>query len=159
MYTFTIEPLHDVYSEIEFLCREHYAEMRARREALGEPVPAYAPRIDEYFKASRAGYLVLFVARYYGDPCGYMLVYVTNDMHNHEKIATEDTLFVTKSHRNGLGKRFVRFGLDHLNSLNTRKLFVNAVTDARVVPLWRRMGFKELATQMVYVFPEHNNVH
>ncbi len=81
-----------------------------------------------------------------------MNVYVTNDMHNHDKIAHEDALFILKEHRNGLGRKFVQFGLAELQRRGVKRLFVEAVTDLRVAKLWSRMGFKERAIQMTYDF-------
>jgi L-amino acid N-acyltransferase YncA len=115
-------------------------------------VSAYNPRLDEYFKAARAGYLKSFTARLDGALCGYANVYLTSDMHNRDYIAQEDVLYVAKEHRGGLGRRLVRYGLDELQKLGVKRLSVSAVTDARVAILWSRMGFKAVASQMVYIF-------
>mgnify|MGYP003335101384 FL=1 len=87
-----------------------------------------------------------------GQACGYSNVYLTRDMHNQDLIATEDTVFVLKEHRNGVGKQLVRFILDDLQRRGVKRLLVSAMTDLRVAKLWGRMGFKEAATQMVYTF-------
>ncbi len=87
-----------------------------------------------------------------GVPVGYATVYLTNDMHNGEKIATEDTLYVLKQHRSGIGRRLVKHVLDYLRANGFVRLSISATTDLRVVPLFRRMGFKEVAMQMAYVF-------
>jgi predicted N-acetyltransferase YhbS len=79
-------------------------------------------------------------------------VYITNDMHNHDLVAQEDTIFVVKEHRNGVGKKLVQFGLDELKRRGVKRLLVSAMTDLRVAKLWGRMGFKEVATQMMYTF-------
>ena len=79
-------------------------------------------------------------------------MYLTRDMHNQDLIATEDTVFVLKEHRNGVGKQLVRFILDDLQRRGVKRLLVSAMTDLRVAKLWGRMGFKEAATQMVYTF-------
>lgn len=141
-----------VYPALEPIFREHYAEMAARLSAVGVDVSPYDPRLDEYFKASDAGYLKTFVARCDGKPVGYTTVYVTNDMHNGDFIAQEDTLYVLKPHRKGVGKKLVQFGLETLRSIGVKRLCISATTDLRVVPLFRRMGFKEVAVQMMYTF-------
>lgn len=152
-YTFSVEKLRDVYAELEPLFRQHYAEMTARLEGDGFPVSPYNPRLDEYYKASDGGWLLTFVVRKDGVPCGYSNIYITSDMHNHDKIAMEDMLFLAKEHRkNGVGKRFVEYGLQEMRKRGCKRLVVSALTDLRVAEIWRRMGFKDLATQMQYTF-------
>lgn len=151
-YTMGIENLAEIYQELEPICREHYAEMTARLNELFQFVSPYNPRLDQYFDASKSGWLLTFVLRHDGKICGYSNIYVTNDMHNRDLIAQEDVLFVTKSHRNGIGKKFTKFGLEELKSRGVKRFSVSAVTDLRVAKLWKRMGFKEIATQMMYTF-------
>jgi ribosomal protein S18 acetylase RimI-like enzyme len=151
-YTIAAESLPAVYPELEPLFRDHYQAYAARLEGAGVKVSPFNPRLDEYFKASLGGWLKTFVVRHQGAPCGYTNVYVTNDMHNGDVIAQEDVLFVSKPHRGMVGKRLVRFGIDELRKLGVRRLSVSAVTDLRVAKLWKRMGFKEVATQMIYEF-------
>ena len=151
-YTFAQEGFEQTYPELEPLYRQHYAEMKARKESLGLPVSPYNPRLDQYIAAERRGDLMTLIARYDGNAIGYCNVYVTNDMHNHDKIAEEDTVFVTRLHRNGVGKSLVKFGLEQLRNRGVTQLNVAALTDPRIVNLWKRMGFKEVAVQMTYVF-------
>jgi len=151
-YTMSVECVADIFDEIEPLARAHYAEMSDRLERDGFQTSPYNPRLNEYFKASRDGWLLTFLLRYDGKAVGYANVYVTNDMHNGDLIAQEDTLFVLKEHRNGIGRKFVRFCLDKLKDRGARRLSVSALTDLRVAKLWKRMGFKEVAVQMMYTF-------
>ena len=151
-YTMAIEKFTETYRELEPLYRLHYAEMVARLEETGIHYPPYNPRLDEYGKASDGGWLLNFVLRVDGKACGYTNVYVTNDMHNHDLIAQEDTIFVIKEHRNGIGKKLVKFVLEELKTRGVKRLNVSAKTDLRVAKLWGRMGFKEAATQMTYEF-------
>ena len=67
-------------------------------------------------------------------------------------IAQEDTIFVVKEHRNGIGKKLVRMILEELRSRGVKRVNVSAMTDLRVAKLWARMGFKPAATQMIYNF-------
>jgi len=149
-YSFSIQKLRDVYDELEPLFREHYAEMRQRLAGQGIEISPYKPRLDQYYVASDGGWLLTFVLRFDGKPCGYSQIYLTNDMHNGDYIAQEDTIFVTKAHRNGVGRKLARFVLDHLKSLGAKRLCVTAATDVRATILWKRMGFKEAAVQMIY---------
>lgn len=149
-YLITLESLPKVYAELEPLFREHYAEFSARLLATGVTVSPYNPRLDEYFRASDGGWLKTFVVRLDGQPCGYANIYVTTDMHNRELIAQEDTLYVSKAHRNGIGRKLSLFVLETLKGLGVKRFTVSAVTDTRATKLWKRIGFREIATQMVH---------
>jgi GNAT superfamily N-acetyltransferase len=151
-YELNVERFTDTYLELEPLYRQHYAEMVERLGGQGIMYPAYNPRLHEYGAACERGDLITYVLRYEGQVCGYANVYLTNDMHNGDLISQEDTLFVLKAHRNGVGKKLVQFVLLDLKSRGTKRLMVSAMTDLRVAKLWSRMGFKEAATQMIYEF-------
>ena len=151
-YSLALESFEQSYPELEPLYREHYAEMQARLSSLGIEISPFNPRKAQYCAAGNAGWLLTFVVRHEGHPVGYSNVYVTNDMHNGDVIAQEDTVFVTKTHRNGIGRKLVKFVLSELASRKVKRLSVSAVTDTRAIPLWRRMGFKEAAVQMIYTF-------
>lgn len=157
-YSMSIEDFESTYLELEPLYRKHYAEMCERREKEGEICPPFNPRLDEYFRASRGKYLITFVLRYNELACGYINMYITNDMHNHEPIAQEDSMFVLKEHRNGMGRKLVLFGMEELKRRGVKKIIVSAMVDLRVSKLWARMGFKNLAQQMIYQFQDGNNV-
>lgn len=152
MYTMAQEDFSATLSEITPLYRQHYAEMKSRKEAMGLVVSPYNPRIDIYLAAAERGDLLTFILRADGTPVGYINVYVTNDMHNMDRFAQEDTVFVLKAHRNGIGRKFIQYGLGELKKKGAMHLIVSAMTDLRVEKLWSRMGFKPLATQMIYVF-------
>lgn len=151
-YSMTRESFEQTYLEIEPLYRQHYAEMCERLTDQGQDCSPYNPRLDEYIRAERSGYLHTFILRSDNDPVGYINVYTTNDMHNRDFIAQEDTVFVLKAHRNGIGRKFIQYGLVQLNTLGVKHLSVSAMTDLRVEKLWARMGFKKVAVQMVYRF-------
>ena len=151
-YTFARENFEATYPEIEPLYRQHYKEMSDRLSEQGVELAPYAPRLKEYCAYGNTDFLMTLILRHEGKAVGYCNVYVTTDMHNGEIIATEDTLFVTKEHRNGVGKKLVAFALSELKKRNVKRLLVSANTDLRVAKLWGRMGFKEIATQMAYTF-------
>jgi ribosomal protein S18 acetylase RimI-like enzyme len=73
-------------------------------------------------------------------------------MHNQDLIAQEDTIFVLKEHRNGVGKKMVKHILEELRVRGVKRVLVSAMTDLRVAKLWGRMGFTGVATQMIYKF-------
>jgi predicted acetyltransferase len=107
-YEITLARFKETYSELEPLYRQHYSEMVERLAGQGVHYPPYNPRLDEYIRAGDGGWLLTFVLRLEGKAVGYSNVYVTSDMHNQDLIAQEDTIFVLKEHRNGVGKKMVR---------------------------------------------------
>lgn len=151
-YQFSVESFETTLPELMPLYREHYAEMVERLQAQGMPQPPFAPRLDRYIEADRGGWLITIVLRDELSAVGYANVYLTQSMHNGELIAQEDAIFVAKAHRNGVGKKLVEYGLSELKARGVKRLLVSAVTDLRVAKLWRRMGFRDVATQMAYVF-------
>jgi hypothetical protein len=154
-YVFSVEGFDQTYEELEPLYREHYKEMQDRLFSLGVEIPPYNPRLDIYSAYSRSGDLITMVARGEGKAIGYCNVYLTHDMHNWELIAQEDTIFITKGHRNGVGKELVKYGLNVLKERGVKRLHVQAATDLRVAKLWARMGFKETSQSMTYIFKEN----
>ena len=144
-YEITQESFVSTYAELEPLYRSHYAEMCARLAAEGHQVSPYNPRLDEYAKASNGGWLLTFVMRTEGKPVGYCNVYITNDMHNGDFIAQEDTIFVVKEHRNGCGRSLARAVHDELKARGVKRLNVTTATDLKVKTWLERQGYKHTA--------------
>lgn len=134
------------------LYAQHYHEMEERLKGEGIEVSAFDPQIEQYMAHWRNGSLINYTVRLDGKAVGYSNVYLAKDMHNGDPIAQEDTIFVTKSHRNGIGKKLVQFVLADLKARGVKRVHITAMTDVRVVPLWKRMGFKAAATAMIYTF-------
>lgn len=154
-YRFSIENFEVTLPVLTPLYFLHYTEMQVRLAGRGVVIPPYRPRIDKYIEASRGGYLLNFVVRTaMGDPVGYSNLYLTNDMHNGELIAEEDTIFVHKDHRNGVGRRFSKAILADLKQRGVVRLNVVALTDLRVAKLWKRMGFREVGVAMTFEFKD-----
>jgi len=151
-YTFHLGRFRETYDELEPLYRQHYFEMCERLAKDGIHYPPYNPRLDQYIASGDRGDLLTFILRLEDKAVGYSNVYLTNDMHNGELIAQEDTIFVLKEHRNGVGKKLVKVILEELKERGVKRVLVSAMTDLRVAKLWNRMGFKEAATQMIYTF-------
>jgi GNAT superfamily N-acetyltransferase len=153
-YAFALENFADTYAEMEPIYRRHYGEMQARLKADGVEIPPFAPRVDQYRKANEAGYMLLYIVRdVEGRAVGHSSLYLTNDMHNGEFMAQEDTIYILPEHRNGVGKRLVRFILDDLKRLGVKRVMITPVTDLRVGKIWQRMGFRPVAQVMTYTFP------
>lgn len=151
-YAFSIERGDQNYKELEPNYRRHYEEMRTRLAGEGVDIAPYNPRLDAYFRSAREGWIITYVVRHEGAAVGHANVYLTNDMHNGELIAQEDTLYIVPEHRNGVGKKLVRFVLDDLEKRGVKRVTVQAMTDLRVAKIWRRMGFKDTAQTMTYTF-------
>jgi len=79
-------------------------------------------------------------------------------MHNGEPIAQEDTIFIEKAHRNGIGRKLALFILDELRRRGVKRVTITPVTDLRVGKIWQRMGFRPMAQVMTYIFEEGQNV-
>lgn len=151
-YSITLERGDLNYPELEPNYRQHYAEMRARLAGDGIVIGEYAPRLDQYFAAFAGGWLLNYVVRLDGKAVGHSNVYLTNDMHNGEPIAQEDTIYILPEHRNGIGKTLVKHILSDLKARGVKRVSISPVTDLRVGKIWQRMGFKEAATLMIYNF-------
>lgn len=153
MYSIDIVKFRDVYPGVlEDLMTIHYAEMKERLEDLGNVVSPFNPRLKEYYEAGDEGYLLTFILEKDWKAIGYCNMYITQDMHNQDLIAEEDAIFVLKEERNGIGAKFTKFILNNLKNRGIKHLTVSARTDPRVTKLWKRLGFKEIATQMQYIF-------
>lgn len=140
------------HSALEPLYRKHYGEMQSRLERDGHKIGDYNPRLDEYFSAMDRGDLLTFIVLENGTLVGYSNVWLTNDMHNGELIAQEDTIYVLPEFRNGVGRKLVKFIMADLESRGVKRVTISPVTDLRVGKIWQRMGFKPVAELMTYHF-------
>lgn len=151
-YSIAIERGDLNYDELEPNYRKHYKEMCDRLEREGISSSEYNPRLPLYFQAFSEGWLINYVVRIDGKAIGHSNVWLTNNMHNGDLIAREDTIYVLPEHRNGIGKKLVKFILADLKLRKVRHVFIEPVTDLRVAKIWRRMGFKDVAQKMIYEF-------
>lgn len=151
-YTITLETFTPTYAELEPLYREHYAEMQARLAGEGVQIGPYNPRLDEYRKAGDGGWLLTFVVRDEGKAIGYANIYLTSDMHNDQMISIEDTIFITKAHRNGIGRTLTKFIMAELRRRGVVRAQATTATDPRVAKMLERMGWKPTAMVMTYIF-------
>lgn len=151
-YEFGVEQLSEAWEDFEPLFRQHYSEMQKRLKADGMEIPPYKPNVEAYKALNKSGDLLFFTIRCDGEPAGHASIYVTNDMHNGELIAREDTIYVLPEHRNGVGRMLSKRILQALREAGVKRLAVTALTDLRVAKLWQRMGFKHTAHHMTYFF-------
>lgn len=146
-YAIALEPFTEAYPDIEPLCRAHYGEMKARMEAEGMRIGEYNPRLNVYREAT---HLLCFVVRHEGEAIGYALIWLTQDMHNSELISQEDTIYIRKDHRNGIGRKFTKHILAELKGRGCVRAHVTIATDLRVAKMCERVGFKRSAIAMTY---------
>jgi len=151
-YEITLANFKETYKELEPLYRQHYSEMVKRLEETGLKCSPYNPRLDEYVKASDGGWLLTFVLRLDGIAVGYSNVYITNDMHNQDLIAQEDTVYVLPEHRTGWGRKLINEVHNELKRRGVRRLNITTATDLRVSKLLSRMGYKHTAHAMTVTF-------
>lgn len=147
----TVEKFGDTYQELEPLYRKHYAEMQSRLKADGVTVSDYNPRLDQYEKFGNEGWLLTFVLRDENKAIGYSNIYVTADMHNHDKIAQEDTIYVLPEYR-GNGRILIKAVHAELKARGVKRMHVTTMTDLRVAKLLERMGYKHTAHHMTVEF-------
>jgi GNAT superfamily N-acetyltransferase len=147
-YVISLGRFKESYAELEPLYRMHYGEMTDRLETEGIECSPYNLRLDEYFRASDGGWLLTFILRCEDQAVGYSNVYVTNDMHNQDLIAQEDTVFVLKEHRNGIGRKLIQAVHEELKQRGVKRLNITTATDLRVSKLLLRMGYKHTAHAM-----------
>lgn len=151
-YIVGLESCEETYAELEPLYRAHYKAMSERMEATGVQMSPYSPRRDAYIKANREGWLLHFVLRNGAKAVGYSNIYVTNDMHNGDLIAQEDTIYVVPEHRNGSGRLLARFVHQELKARGVKRLNVTTATDLRVSKWLEHQGYKHTAHCMTLVF-------
>ena len=151
-YEIRLEKFKETYSELEPLYRQHYSEMVERLAEQGVQYSPYNPRLDEYIRAGEGGWLLTFVLRLDGKAVGYSNVYITNDMHNQDLIAQEDTVFVLKEHRTGWGRKLIRSVHEELEKRGVKRLNITTATDLRVSKLLSRMGYQHTAHAMTVTF-------
>ncbi|TIR87965.1 MAG: GNAT family N-acetyltransferase, partial [Mesorhizobium sp.] len=101
-----------------------------------------------------AGHLLCFVVRVEGEAVGYAFIWLTQDMHNSEPIAMEDTIYMRPDHRNGIGRRFTKHILAELKARGCVRAHVTIATDLRVAKMCERVGFKRSAIAMTYFLQE-----
>ena len=151
-YAVALESIEASYAEMEPIYRLHYAAMRERLASSGVQLSEYNPRRKQYNDANNDGWLLHFVLRCDGRAVGYSNIYLTNDMHNGDLIAQEDTIYVVPEHRNGSGRLLARFVHAELKTRGVKRLNVTTATDLRVSKWLQRQGYKHTAHCMTLVF-------
>lgn len=153
-YTYQIENGAHTLPELQPLYHMQYMETEKRLKSEGFNPAPYRPDWGRYIDYWMSGYLIHYTARLDGKGVGYANVYLTTSMHNQEPVAHEDSLYVHPDHRNGVGRKLTRFVLSDLQGRGVKRAVMTARTDPRAEKLWKRMGFRETARELVYEFGE-----
>lgn len=154
-YSVTADRFDLTYKELEPLYRQHFAERKARYDAEGIQSGEYNPQLDTYFDYAQRGILVTFIARDGVAPIGYSNIYIVNDMHDGERIAQEDAIYVLPQHRGtGAGDFLVRFVHAYMKEQKVKRLNITTSTDLKVANWLKKHGYKHTAHCMMISFQE-----
>ena len=147
-YTVRMVRLAEWLERLDPIFRQHYGEMWERMAGIGVKMSPYNPRVDKYLEANDGGWLLVFVLECDGKPVGYCNVYITNDMHNQDLIAQEDTIYVLPEHRQGSGRLLARAVHEELKKRGVLRMHVTTSTNMRVWKWLQRLGYIDTAHQM-----------
>lgn len=145
-YYFHAFRMDDRITELKELHAQHWNETEEYRHGA-EMIPDYgAFRRDE-----AAGRLVFFgVDEPGGKLIGNCAMYVMPSRHTGERIATEDTLFISKEHRKpGLAKNFIAWMERELAALGVKEVRVDSKTVNHVDKFMKLCGYKEVSTRLM----------
>jgi ribosomal protein S18 acetylase RimI-like enzyme len=146
-YTVAVESYKTTYEELKHLYKQCYEELALAAKDDGRLYPEYNPWLDSYNSTDEAGALILYVAREQGRAVGYCLMYLTQDTRTQKLVTYEDSLYMLPEHRNGIGMSLGRIIVRDMQSRGVTRIFLSAI-NGRVVNMWKRIGFKPIATTM-----------
>lgn len=146
MYIITLENFKANYSELEALYRAFYDEIYPTGSS------PFNMLVDEYVKANEEDWLLNFVVRDNDKAVGYCNIWLAQDLKNGDLIAQEDSIFIVKGHRNGIGKKLAQVVIENLNTRGVKRLMIAALDISNAAKLWQRIGFKQTAVMMEYTF-------
>lgn len=146
MYTITLENFEETYAEIEELYRDFY------HETYSDDSSPFNMLKDDYIEANRDKWLLHFVLRKDDIAIGYCNMWLAQDLRNGDLIAQEDSIFVSKQHRNGIGIKLAKTVIEDLRSRGVKRLIIAALDNTHAGRIWERLGFKRTAVMMEYNF-------
>ena len=151
-YSISIEKFEDIREELLPLATLHYEEMSKGFRVIGVELPEYNPDFDEHERNSKVGNLLMYTLRYDNELVGYFGVYFSKSLDTQLPIAYDGGVYVRKDHRNGIGTDMVSFVLADLSNRDIISFELVSRTDPRFTEKFEKMGFKAVATQMLYTF-------
>lgn len=146
MYTITLESFKANYKELEPLYKAFYSEIY--------PIDSspFNMLVDEYIKANEEEWLLNFVVRLNNKAVGYCNIWLAQDLKNGDLISQEDSIFIAREHRNGIGKKLAQVVIEDLRNRGVKRLIIAALDISDAARLWQRIGFKQTAVMMEYTF-------
>lgn len=152
-YRVSLESYEKTYTELYALYEAAFTEIANRLKEDGVVLAPFNPLVSEYINLERTGGLLTYVLRdAAGEAKGFCTVYLANDMRNGELMAQEDAIYIMPECRTGVGKTLVRCILMDLQKRGVRRVIISALDAFGVAKIWRRIGFRDLATQLIYSF-------
>lgn len=146
-YKVAIESYKDTYEELKHLYKQCYEELALIAVKDGRIYPKYDPWLRSYNETDEVGALVLYVVREFGIAVGYCLMYLTQDTRTQKLVTYEDSLYMLPDHRNGIGMMLGKIIVQDMKLRGVTRIFLSAINN-RVVNMWKRIGFKPIATTM-----------
>lgn len=146
-YKVVIESYKDTYEELKHLYKQCYEELALIAAKDGRIYPKYDPWLASYASSYEANSLILYVVREEGAAVGYCMMYLTQDTRNQELVTYEDSIYILLEHRNGIGMFLGKGIVEDMRNRGVKRIFLSAIDD-RIVNMWKRIGFKPIATTM-----------
>lgn len=146
-YKVAVESYKDTYEELKYLYKQCYEELALVAAKDGRIYPEYNPWLSSYNETNEAGALILYVVREHEVAVGYCLMYLTQDTRSQKLVTYEDSLYMLPDHRNGIGMMVGKIIVQDMKLRGVTRIFLSAIND-RVVNMWKRIGFKPIATTM-----------
>ena len=153
-YTVSLESYINTYGELSALHKAAFDEVVDKLASDGVKLSPFAPNLDEYKLLEQNGNLLLYVYREMdsGSPIGFCAVHICNDLRNGDLMATEDAIYILPAHRGKLGVKFVKCIFNDLTNRGVRYCLINSLNSFAGHNIWRRLGFRDYAMQLVCNF-------
>lgn len=155
-YTLRCVRVADIIDQLRPIHLEHWQETETYRHGV-EFKPDYQRGID----LEEQGRYVLVAAfeADTGELVGNYGIYLARSMHTQKRMATEDTLFVSKAHRRGrLGIALMRYTEHVLMQLGVEEFNVSVKVVNNVGPMLERMGFSKTGSNYTKILKEAAHV-
>ena len=142
---FALESLTQVKKEIEPLLKQHWEEI-----ALNKEVIKLNPDWKQYGKLDSLNALRIYTARSDGKLVGYFVVVISKNMHYQDHLfATNDIIFLAKSHRKGTaGIKLIKYAEERLKLEGISVMVINTKEHQSFDKVLERLEFN--LTEKVY---------
>jgi hypothetical protein len=136
MIQFAVENIGAVWANMDIVTK-HYDEI-----AQFKDVQKLAPDFEAYDRMEKAGKLWVMTVRDEGILIGYIVMFLSNDLHYRElRRATEDIHFIVPEHRKGiLGYKMLARMKEEMKLLGVHTITVRTKADNSHGVLFERLG-------------------